>query len=174
MQNLPTFRGFTLVELLVAMSVAMIIATLGVPSMQRFIERNRLKTATEKIVGDLKYARSEAIKQNSEIFVSIQQGGPWCLGLDDTAYAIHIAERVVAEGWSVRQVEDAVKSRVGQAAPRRTSIPRPRPAAIIELEDRLGERLGTAVKIDHGKRGGKVSIKYSSLDDLERIYRLLN
>lgn len=96
------------------------------------------------------------------------------LGLDDTAYAIHIAERVVAEGWSVRQVEDAVKLRVGQAAPRRTSIPRPRPAAIIELEDRLGERLGTAVKIDHGKRGGKVSIKYSSLDDLERIYRLLN
>ena len=51
---------------------------------------------------------------------------------------------------------------------------RPRPAAIIELEDRLGERLGTAVKIDHGKRGGKVSIRYSSLDDLERIYRLLN
>jgi type IV fimbrial biogenesis protein FimT len=85
MQNLPTFRGFTLVELLVAMSVAMIIATLGVPSMQRFIERNRLKTATEKIVGDLKYARSEAIKQNSEIFVSIQQGGTWCLGIDDTA-----------------------------------------------------------------------------------------
>jgi ParB family transcriptional regulator, chromosome partitioning protein len=96
------------------------------------------------------------------------------LGLDDTAYAIHIAERVVAEGWSVRQVEDAVKSRGGQAAPRRSSIPRPRPAAIIELEDRLGERLGTAVKIDHGKRGGKVSIKYSSLDDLERIYRLLH
>jgi len=96
------------------------------------------------------------------------------LGLEDTAYAIHIAERVVAEGWSVRQVEDAVKSRAGHTVPRRTSIPRPRPAAIIELEDRLGERLGTAVKIDHGKRGGKVSIKYSSLDDLERIYRLLN
>jgi ParB family chromosome partitioning protein len=96
------------------------------------------------------------------------------LGLDDTAYAIHIAERVVAEGWSVRQVEDAVKTRAGQTMPRRSSIPRPRPAAIIELEDRLGERLGTAVKIDHGKRGGKVFIKYSSLDDLERIYRLLN
>jgi ParB family chromosome partitioning protein len=96
------------------------------------------------------------------------------LGLEDTAYAIHIAERVVAEGWSVRQVEDAVKTRTGQGSPRSTPVPRPRPAAIIELEDRLGERLGTAVKIAHGKRGGKVSIKYSSLDDLERIYRLLN
>jgi hypothetical protein len=50
----------------------------------------------------------------------------------------------------------------------------PRPAAIIELEDRLGERLGTAVQITHGKRGGKVQIRYASLDDLERIYRLLS
>ncbi len=57
--------------------------------------------------------------------------------------------------------------------PRKQQYQPPRPAAIIELEDRLGERLGTAVKIAHGKRGGKVSIKYSSLDDLERIYRLL-
>jgi ParB family transcriptional regulator, chromosome partitioning protein len=96
------------------------------------------------------------------------------LGLEDAAYAVHIAERVVAEGWSVRQVEDAVKTRANSQAPRKAATQRPRPAAIIELEDRLGERLGTAVKIAHGKRGGKVSIKYSSLDDLERIYRLLN
>jgi ParB family chromosome partitioning protein len=96
------------------------------------------------------------------------------LGLDDTAYAVHIAERVVAEGWSVRQVEEAVKKRVGEGSSRSRRAPLPRPAAIIELEDRLGERLGTAVRIDHGKRGGKVWIKYSSLDDLERIYRQLS
>ncbi len=97
------------------------------------------------------------------------------LAIEDVPYAVHIAERVVAEGWSVRQVEDAVKKRAGAAAPTTAArVKPPRPAAIIELEDRLGERLGTAVKIDHGKRGGKVSIKYSSLDDLERIYRLLS
>jgi ParB family chromosome partitioning protein len=96
------------------------------------------------------------------------------LGLEDTAYAVHIAERVVREGWSVRQVEAAVKTRAAQDTPLRASTPKPRPAAIIELEDRLGMRLGTAVNINHGKRGGKVSIRYSSLEDLERIYRLLN
>ncbi len=96
------------------------------------------------------------------------------LAIDDVPYAVHIAERVVAEGWSVRQVEEAAKKRAGGAPTKTTPAKRPRPAAIIELEDRLGERLGTAVKIDHGKRGGKVSIKYSSLDDLERIYGLLN
>lgn len=96
------------------------------------------------------------------------------LSLDDEAYAVHIAHRVVTEGWSVRQVEDAVKARSGQTTSKRGAVRRPRPAAIIELEDRLGEKLGTAVKIDHGKRGGKVSIKYASLDDLERIYRMLS
>ena len=96
------------------------------------------------------------------------------LGLEDEAYAVHIAQRVVAEGWSVRQVEDAVKKRGGESRPGATRSARPRPAAIIELEDRLGQRLGTAVKIDHGKRGGKLQIRYASLDDLERIYKLLS
>jgi ParB family chromosome partitioning protein len=95
------------------------------------------------------------------------------LALEDQAYAVHIAQRVVGEGWSVRQVEDAVKKRRSEK-PGAAKTPSVRPAAIIELEDRLGQRFGTAVKIDHGKRGGKVSIRYSSLDDLERIYRMLN
>lgn len=96
------------------------------------------------------------------------------LGIEDEAYAVHIAERVVAEGWSVRQVEDAVRKRSTASTSGPTRVKPPRPAAIIELEDRLGERLGTAVQISHGKRGGKVSIRYASLDDLERIYRLLS
>ena len=96
------------------------------------------------------------------------------LAIEDEAYAVHIAERVVEEGWSVRQVEDAVRKRSAPTKSGPARVKPPRPAAIIELEDRLGERLGTAVQISHGKRGGKVSIKYASLDDLERIYRLLS
>jgi ParB family chromosome partitioning protein len=96
------------------------------------------------------------------------------LGLEDEAYSVHIAQRIVDEGWSVRQVEEAVKKRVGEKQPASAPTIRPRPAAIIELEDRLGQRLGTPVKIDHGKRGGKLQIRYASLDDLERIYKLLS
>lgn len=95
------------------------------------------------------------------------------LAVEDQAYAVYIAQRVVDEGWSVRQVEDAVKTRRGERRGKTPRTPTVRPAAIIELEDRLGQRFGTAVKIDHGKRGGKVSIRYSSLDDLERIYKML-
>ncbi|MGI9667443.1 MAG: ParB/RepB/Spo0J family partition protein, partial [Acidimicrobiia bacterium] len=94
------------------------------------------------------------------------------IGADDEAYAIHIAERAVAEGWSVRRVEEAMRLR-GTQTSRGAKVPAIRPAAIIELEDRLQERLGTKVKIDYRGKGGKITIRYASPDDLERIYRHL-
>jgi ParB family chromosome partitioning protein len=95
------------------------------------------------------------------------------LALDDEAYAVHIAERVVAEGWPVRKVEEAVKKRsLPDATPQRR-MPAMRPAAIIELEERLSERLATKVKITTRGEGGRMVIRYGSLEDLERIYRQL-
>jgi ParB family transcriptional regulator, chromosome partitioning protein len=92
------------------------------------------------------------------------------LGLEDEAYAAHVARRCAEEGWSVRQVEDAVRART-RPEPARSPVTSVRPAAIIELETRLAEHLGTRVKIDYGSRGGKVTVRFGSLDDLERIYR---
>ena len=48
-----------------------------------------------------------------------------------------------------------------------------RPAAIIELETKLQDKLGTKVKIDYKGKGGRITIRYASADDLERIYRHL-
>lgn len=95
------------------------------------------------------------------------------LGSEDEAYAVHIAQRAVAEGWTVRRVEEAIRLRAtqGQTSSRRSSTVRP--AAIIELEERLQDRLETAVRIDYRGKGGKITIKYSSSEDLERIYRHL-
>jgi ParB family chromosome partitioning protein len=95
------------------------------------------------------------------------------LGTDDEAYAIHIAERAIAEGWTVRRVEEAIRLRSTQAAAATNRARAVRPAAIIELEDRLQDRLGTKVRIDYRGKGGKITITYTSADDLERIYRHL-
>jgi len=99
------------------------------------------------------------------------------LGTEDTAYAVRIANKAAAEGWSVRQVEDAVRARVGDKAPeekKSTKKAKARAAQIIALEERLGERLGTPVHIEYAKRGGgRMTIRFGSLDDLERIYRSL-
>jgi len=95
------------------------------------------------------------------------------LGSDDETYAIHIAQRAVAEGWTVRRVEEAIRLRATQGQTSSTRSRKIRPAAIIELEDRLRDRLETKVTIDYRGKGGKITIKYSSPEDLERIYRHL-
>ncbi len=95
------------------------------------------------------------------------------LGLEDRKFAEHIAERAVEEGWSVRQVEDAVRARnvaIHNRATRRKAKP-PRPAAIVELERRLRDQLDTRVRIKYADDRGKLVIDFRSLDDLERIYR---
>jgi ParB family chromosome partitioning protein len=92
--------------------------------------------------------------------------------VDDPAYALHIARRAVDEGWSVRLVEEAARER-SQKSPS-SRVPRlARPAAIIELEERLTDRLGTTVTIRPRGEGGRLIIRYGSLDDLEQIYRAL-
>lgn len=98
------------------------------------------------------------------------------LGLDDTAYAVHIAQRAVADGWSVRMVEDAVRMRAQsqtEPAMRSPGARTPRPAAIIELEERLADHLSAKVDIAYGSKGGKMTVRFADLDDLERIYKTL-
>lgn len=93
------------------------------------------------------------------------------VGMEDVAYATHLAERAIREGWSVRQMEDAVRTRKSIEAAPSTRVRRLRPVEIIELEKRLGERLGAAVKIDYRNEKGKLEIRFGSLEELERIYR---
>lgn len=97
------------------------------------------------------------------------------LGLEDAAYAVHIANRAVADGWNVRQVEDAVRARntASESQSRPVGSRTPRPAEIIELEERLTEHLTANVDITYGRRGGKISVRFADLDDLERIYKTL-
>ena len=96
------------------------------------------------------------------------------LGLEDHAYAEHLAERTIEEGWSVRQIEEAVRARLVHAANQsdpRATVTELRPAAIIELEQRLSDQLDTTVKIRYKSNKGKVEIRFATLDELERLYR---
>jgi len=96
------------------------------------------------------------------------------VGLEDTAYAIHLAQRAVDDGWSVRQIEDAVRLRKGTGERGPSGVRQLRPVEIIELEQRLGESLGSPVKINYRNEKGKVEIKFTSLAELERIYRMFS
>lgn len=96
------------------------------------------------------------------------------VGVDDTAYAIHLAGRAVDDGWSVRQIEEAVRLRKGEGRNSPTGVRQLRPVEIIELEKRLTEHLGAPVKITYRNEKGKLEIRFGSLGELERLYRIFN
>jgi ParB family chromosome partitioning protein len=102
------------------------------------------------------------------------------LGLQDPEAQEAMASRVVAEGLSVRGVEEAVQLANAQPsdspapAPRSGKGNRPQPAGLAELGERLSDRLETRVKVDLGRSKGKIVIDFASLDDLQRIVDVID
>ena len=95
--------------------------------------------------------------------------------VDDRAFAEHVAKRAVAEGWSVRQIEEAVRLRRGEEPAKggRPRVREVRPAEVIELEHRLRDRLDTKVTVEFRDGRGALHIDYRTVEDLEKLYRKL-
>jgi ParB family chromosome partitioning protein len=92
------------------------------------------------------------------------------LGLTDGAAQERLAQRIVAEGLSVRTVEEIVALGDRDAAvERQRRGPKPMAPRLTDIADALSDRLETRVKVDLGRSKGKVTIEFASIDDLERI-----
>jgi ParB family chromosome partitioning protein len=104
------------------------------------------------------------------------------LGSPDRVFQEQLARAVVSEHLTVREVEDRVREHAaepdgaekagGDVAP-----PEPvavvRPAALLELEDLLSNHLDTRVQVSMGAKRGRVVVDFATLEDLERIYRVI-
>ncbi|WP_196881864.1 ParB/RepB/Spo0J family partition protein [Arthrobacter sp. CAN_A214] len=97
------------------------------------------------------------------------------LGLADQADMEKIAQRIVAEGLSVRSTEEIVSMSGGLRRPAKATSPHAgaRHERLDYLATSLSDRLDTSVKITLGVRKGKVSIEFASVDDLNRIMTVL-
>lgn len=73
-------RGFTIVELMVAVGVFAILTALAVPSFREFIARQRLRAASFDLRTDLILARSEALKRNQNITIRRRDAAGWQTG----------------------------------------------------------------------------------------------
>lgn len=91
------------------------------------------------------------------------------LSLEDAEAQDHLAHRIVAEGLSVRAVEEIVTMGVRPVKERRPVARQPSPPALNDLADRLSDAFDTRVKVELGKRKGKIVVEFGSLEDLERI-----
>ena len=92
------------------------------------------------------------------------------LSLDDAGAQEALAQRIIAEGLSVRAVEELVA--VGDASGARRRGPRTanrRAPRLDELASGLSDHFETRVRVDLGKTRGKITIEFASVDDLDRI-----
>jgi ParB family transcriptional regulator, chromosome partitioning protein len=97
------------------------------------------------------------------------------LAVADAGGQERLAQRVVAEGLSVRSIEEMVAlGETGEEAPatRRSGHKVPVPEA-EEVAARLSDHLDTRVRVDLGRRRGRITIDFASAEDLERIARLI-
>ena len=111
--------GFTLIELIITLTIAAILLTVAVPGMSRFINNNRLSTVANDFIGDLSLARSEALKRGSQAGMCkgsasgcAGAGTPWADGW------IVFADVDENETWSANDI----LLRVREALPPNTAI----------------------------------------------------
>jgi ParB family chromosome partitioning protein len=99
------------------------------------------------------------------------------LAFPDPDVQAKLAERVVKDGLTVRDVEDLVRAASQRGSPvpeeRRRDIGETKPAALLEIEELLARRLETRVRVTLGRHRGRLLVEFADLDDLDRIYRLL-
>jgi ParB family chromosome partitioning protein len=96
------------------------------------------------------------------------------LGVEDPARQDALAARVVAEGISVRGLEELVA--VGDGAEPATKTTRQRVSApgLAEIADRLETRFETRCKVTLGRAKGRITVEFASLDDLQRILSMMD
>jgi len=96
------------------------------------------------------------------------------LAVEDPELQDRLAQRVVAEGISVRALEEIVA--VGETGGPTPRVTRRKPTApgLADLADRLSDRFETRVKVDLGRSKGKITVEFASLDDLQRIVDVMD
>jgi len=96
------------------------------------------------------------------------------LSLTDEKEIEALANRIVAEGLSVRAVEEIVSTgaaKLKSGSVKRGKILAPR---LKEISDQLSDTLDTRVNVELGKQKGKIVIEFATMEDLERITKLIN
>jgi ParB family transcriptional regulator, chromosome partitioning protein len=98
------------------------------------------------------------------------------LSLDEPLAQEDLAARIVAEGLSVRAAEEAVtlsRTEPSKPVPKATG-PRPmRAPGLQHLAESLSDAFDTRVKVELGRRKGRIIVEFGSVDDLERITTLM-
>src|SRR5208282_3673594 len=78
--NRHSQRGFTMLELVVVMSIVAILMAIAIPSYRNVTNGNRIAAEINGLLGDLQYARGEAVKEGQTVTVCVSSNGTSCSG----------------------------------------------------------------------------------------------
>jgi ParB family chromosome partitioning protein len=135
----------------------------------------RLGMSRSHIANTIRLLQLPAEVQQQLAGGKIQAGhGRALLSLADGDAQNTLAQRIVAEDLTVREVEELVRNYIDHPAadpakPNLRAVPGPVDNPLAEVEEILAEQLATRVTIQMGKRRGKITIEFGSADDLDRI-----
>ena len=75
-------RGFTMIEVLIVIAIASLLAMVAIPSLQDMIQRNRVSGEVNSFIGDVQFARAQAIKTGQPVTICVSSNGSTCLGVN--------------------------------------------------------------------------------------------
>ena len=101
------------------------------------------------------------------------------LSLSDGEAMVRLADEVISNGWSVRRLEEEVRTaqqaslEPAAAPPKAAPAAKGRPAWLNELEENLRDAMGAPVSIKYGRKRSQIVIECATKDELDRLYRKL-
>lgn len=142
-------RGFTMIELMITITVFAILAAVGLPSFKSFIAAQRIKSASFDIMSSMMLARSEAVKRNANADVT-PTSGSWMNGW------------TVSTGGTTLEKHAALKTGVAVTCYSGTSAVTPCPTVTYTYSGRIS---GTAPSIQFSNSGSSsVILRCISMD----------
>lgn len=76
-------KGLTLIELMVTVAILAIILAIALPSFTDFIDRSRMQGAVDSVVADIGFAKTEAARRNSTVYVKFGTGSGSCYAVGE-------------------------------------------------------------------------------------------
>lgn len=96
------------------------------------------------------------------------------LGLSDSAAIEKLANRIIAEGLSVRTIEEIIAISKPAAKQKKSGSAKKQSPELKEIADDLGDVLDTRVRIQSGGGKGEIIIEYAGAEDLQRLIKLIS
>jgi type IV fimbrial biogenesis protein FimT len=114
---LATAKGFTMIELMIALVIIAIGVTLGMPSYSTWIQNTQIYNAAESAQNGLQKAKAEAVKSNTQVEFVFGANPPWKIQLPGNGLACPVAPGVALTTLLECSTTEGSKNAVGTATP---------------------------------------------------------